>query len=135
MTKSANSRMCRKAFMLGGNNARRCIYIFHCPTFVYLFIALILSLFSSLILTTTRAMRTNKWKGSISSADAKDHRLTFRVQGSGGVTHTAPMAEARGREWARGMGWGNVYTRGVPLLILYITAPMVHPGRAGNHNR
>lgn len=41
------------------------------------------SLSSSLILTTTAALRTNKWKGLISVGGAKHHRLTFTVQGSG----------------------------------------------------
>lgn len=66
-----------------GNNTQRCIYIFHGLSIVCLFIALIPTLSSSLILTTTPVLRTNKWKGLISVSAAKHHRLTFTAQGSG----------------------------------------------------
>lgn len=60
---------------------------------VCLLIALIQSPSSSLILTTTPAPRTNKWKGLISVCGAKHHRLTFTVQGSG---RSARAPEGRG---------------------------------------
>lgn len=50
---------------------------------VCLLTALIQTLSSSLILTTTPALRTNKWKGLISVSGAKHHRLTFTEHGSG----------------------------------------------------
>lgn len=50
---------------------------------VCLLTALIQTLSSSLILTTTPALRTNKWKGLISVSSAKHHRLTFTEHGSG----------------------------------------------------
>lgn len=65
-----------------GNNTQQCIYIFHSLSTVCLFIALIPTLSSSLIPTTTLTLRTNKWNGLISAGSAKHHRLTFTVQGS-----------------------------------------------------
>lgn len=97
-----------------GNKTRRCIYIFHGPSIVCLFIALIPSLSSSLILTTTLALRTNKWKGLISVGGAKHHRLTFTVQGSG---RSARAPE----DWGSGPGAGGMFTHGAFPYWSYIS--------------
>lgn len=88
-----NSSSC--SLWSSGNNTCWCIYIICGQPIVCLLNALILSCSSSLILTITRAPRTNKWQGLISVCAAKHHRLTFTVQGSaqsgGAVQRTAGM--------------------------------------------
>lgn len=71
---------------------------------VCLFVALILTPSSSLILTSTRALRTNKWTGLISATGAKHHRLTFTEQGS---------SEGTGPPEAEGL---SVYPQGGAVL-------------------